>query len=98
MTDKEKAFAVNRIKQELAFDELIEELDKLDAKDLEEFCSENEIDGIRFCDKCGGPIIEGYSCFGGAYCSLVCLEMSEEEYNDQYDENEDCAFWTEWEA
>jgi len=69
-----------------------------DVRDIEEFCSQHNLDGIRFCAKCGKPIIEGYDAYSEIYCSLECLDMTQEQVDDQYsDDADECIYWTEWE-
>lgn len=67
------------------------------VNDVAEFCLENEFEGINFCEKCGKPIIEGYCDEGDAYCSLECLGMTYDEFMEQYSDDIDCIYWTEWE-
>lgn len=102
MTEKEKKFAVARIKEELAVmfntdDDVVKELDNTRAEDLDSFCIKNEIEGLRFCTKCGKPMCEGFLTIDSdPYCSAECLEMSDQEIEDQYSNEDDCIFWTEW--
>lgn len=72
-------------------------IEEKDIYDVIEFCVEYDFDSIRFCEKCGKPIIEGYCDEGDAYCSLECLGMTYEELNKQYSDEHDCVYWTEWE-
>jgi len=101
MTKENREFAIERIKEELQLrnDRLWEELDELNSDKIKDFAEELELDGIRFCHKCGKPMIEGYITPDmGVYCSCECLEMTEKEVEYQYsDEDCDCIFYTEWE-
>lgn len=72
-------------------------MEEKNIEDIKEFIDEQGYAGIRFCEKCGKPIIEGYSDEGDAYCSLDCLGMSYDEFMEQYSDEQDCVFWTEWE-
>jgi hypothetical protein len=56
---------------------------------------------FRYCSNCGKVIVaEGYSINGGCdyYCSDECLYnvMSEEEYNELYDDGEGESYRTDW--
>lgn len=54
-------------------------------------------DCIRFCTECNKPIHEGYMTPDyDTYCSDECLGMTEDEIEEQYDDEDDCIFWTEW--
>lgn len=98
--------------ERLIMDTVAEEVEKIIAlsdfknnikdktiEDYKSLCSNLKIDGLRFCSKCGKPMIDGFldSCSGEAYCSVECTGMSEDEYNNQYSDENDCVFWTEWE-
>lgn len=54
---------------------------------------------MRYCEKCGKPITQGFCFFDGEfyYCSEKCMyqDYTQEEYEELY-ENDD-AYWTTWE-
>lgn len=55
----------------------------------------------KTCDECGKIIKDEEWYFTdqvnmASYCSLECLGMTEEEYDEQYSEVDDCAFMTTW--
>ena len=66
--------------------ELVDELDLLEH--------------IRVCSECGKPMTEGFCIEDGAdyYCSEECLHknLTEEEYNDLYDDGKGESYWTSW--
>ena len=55
---------------------------------------------IRVCSECGKPMTEGFCIEDGAeyYCSEECLHknLTEEEYNDLYDDGKGESYWTSW--
>ena len=55
---------------------------------------------IRVCSECGKPITEGFCIEDGAeyYCSEDCLHknLSDEEYENLYDEGRGNSYWTSW--
>lgn len=64
-------------------------------KDLQE---RYNLDGFRFCTKCGKFIRSGYLTTDmEPYCSLECLEMTEKEIEGQYSDDKNCIVWTDWE-
>ena len=66
--------------------ELVDELDLLEH--------------IRVCSECGKPMTEGFCIEDGAeyYCSEECLHknLTEEEYENLYDEGRGNSYWTSW--
>jgi hypothetical protein len=66
--------------------ELVDELDLLEH--------------IRVCSECGKPMTEGFCIEDGAeyYCSEECLHknMTEEEYENLYDEGRGNSYYTSW--
>ena len=66
--------------------ELVDELDLLEH--------------IRVCSECGKPMMEGFCIEDGAeyYCSEECLHknLTEEEYENLYDEGRGNSYWTSW--
>ena len=61
---------------------------------------ELDLEHIRCCSECGSPMYEGFCIENGAeyYCSEECLHkhLSEEEYNDLYDDGKGDSYWTSW--
>lgn len=61
---------------------------------------ELDLEHIRCCSECGSPMYEGFCIENGAeyYCSEECLHkhLSEEEYNDLYDDGKGESYWTSW--
>ena len=61
---------------------------------------ELDLEHIRCCSECGNPMYEGFCIESGAeyYCSEECLQkhLSEEEYNDLYDDGKGDSYWTSW--
>ena len=58
-----------------------------------------ELDCFRICNECGKPMIEGFVIDGcDTYCSEECLHkhISEEEYNNLYNNGNGEAYWTTW--
>jgi hypothetical protein len=66
--------------------ELVDELDLLEH--------------IRVCSECGKPMTEGFCIEDGAeyYCSEECLHknLTEEEYENLYDEGRGNSYYTSW--
>ena len=66
--------------------ELVDELDLLEH--------------IRVCSECGKPMMEGFCIEDGAeyYCSEECLHknLTEEEYENLYDDGQGNSYWTSW--
>ena len=66
--------------------ELVDELDLLEH--------------IRVCSECGKPMMEGFCIEDGAeyYCSEDCLHknLSDEEYENLYDDGRGNSYWTSW--
>lgn len=57
------------------------------------------LDCFRICDECGKPMIEGFVVDGCCtYCSKDCLHkhISEEEYNNLYNDGDGETYWTTW--
>lgn len=57
------------------------------------------LDCFRICDECGKPMIVGYVIDGcKTYCSDECLHknLSDEEYQELYDEGNGDTYWTTW--
>ena len=58
-----------------------------------------KLDCFRVCSECGKPMIEGYVVDGcDTYCSEECLHkhITEEEFNELYDEGKGDTYWTTW--
>lgn len=57
-------------------------------------------DHCRICSECGRLMTEGYCIESGMayYCSDECLHknMSEEEFNNLYDDGNGDTYWTSW--
>ena len=66
----------------------------------EELVDELELEHIRVCSECGKPMTEGFCIEDGAeyYCSEDCLHknLSDEEYENLYDEGRGNSYWTSW--
>jgi hypothetical protein len=66
----------------------------------EELVDELELEHIRVCSECGKPMTEGFCIEDGAeyYCSEDCLHknLSEEEYDNLYDDGRGNSYWTSW--
>ena len=66
----------------------------------EELVDELELEHIRVCSECGKPITEGFCIEDGAeyYCSEDCLHknLSDEEYENLYDDGRGNSYWTSW--
>lgn len=66
----------------------------------EELVDELELENIRVCSECGKPMTEGYCIENGAeyYCSEECLHknMTDEEYENLYDEGRGDSYYTSW--
>lgn len=56
----------------------------------------------RTCDECNKEMTKGYCIENGMayYCSEKCLHknMTEEEFNELYDNGNGDSYWTEWEC
>ena len=54
----------------------------------------------RICSECGKVMVEGYCIDNGAeyYCSEECLHknLTEEEFNELYDDGKGDSYWTSW--
>jgi len=65
-----------------------------------ELVNELDLEHIRVCSECGKPMTEGFCIEDGAdyYCSEECLHknLTEEEYNDLYDDGKGESYWTSW--
>ena len=72
----------------------------IDNTDVEELVDELDLQHTRCCSHCGNPMYEGFCIENGAeyYCSEECLHkhLSEEEYNDLYDDGKGESYWTSW--
>lgn len=72
----------------------------IDNTEVEELVDELDLEHTRCCSECGSPMYEGYCIENGAehYCSEECLHkhLSEEEYNDLYDDGKGDSYWTSW--
>ena len=58
-----------------------------------------QLDYFRVCDECGKPMIVGYVVNGcDTYCSDECLHkhLTDEEFNELYDEGDGDTYWTTW--
>ena len=66
----------------------------------EELVDELELEHIRVCSECGKPMTEGFCIEDGAeyYCSEDCLHknLSDEEYENLYDDGRGNSYWTSW--
>jgi hypothetical protein len=66
----------------------------------EELVDELDLEHIRVCSECGKPMTEGYCIEDGAeyYCSEECLHkhLTEEEFDNLYDEGRGNSYWTSW--
>ena len=68
-----------------------------DAEFWEKLC--DKLDCFRVCEECGRPMIEGYVVDGcETFCSDECLHkhLSDEEFNELYDDGDGDTFWTTW--
>jgi len=65
-----------------------------------ELVDELDLEHIRVCSECGKPITEGFCIEDGAeyYCSEDCLHknLSDEEYENLYDDGRGNSYWTSW--
>ena len=48
----------------------------------------------RECEECGKGIRAGYILDDGSYCSLECMDLTEQEWDDLYNDDN---YYTEWE-
>jgi len=70
-------------------------IDAYDKSALEQIQDDMYVEEMRFCDVCHKPITEGYEG-GGVWCSLECLGMTEKEVEEQYSDEDDCVYFTQW--
>ena len=72
----------------------------IEQADLQYVIDELDLEHIRCCSECGNPMYEGFCIESGAeyYCSEECLHkhLSEEEYNNLYDDGKGESYWTSW--
>ena len=65
-----------------------------------ELVDELDLEHIRVCSECGKPMTEGFCIEDGAeyYCSEECLHknLTEEEYDNLYDDGRGNSYWTSW--
>ena len=65
-----------------------------------ELVDELDLEHVRACSECGKPMTEGYCIEDGAeyYCSEDCLHkhLTEEEYDNLYDDGRGNSYWTSW--
>ena len=65
-----------------------------------ELVDELDLEHIRVCSECGKTMYEGYCIENGAeyYCSEECLHknLTDEEYENLYDEGRGDSYWTSW--
>ena len=65
-----------------------------------ELVDELDLEHIRVCSECGKPMTEGFCIEDGAeyYCSEGCLHknLTEEEYENLYDEGRGNSYYTSW--
>ena len=65
-----------------------------------ELVDELDLEHIRMCSECGKPMTEGFCIEDGAeyYCSEECLHknLTEEEYENLYDEGRGNSYYTSW--
>jgi hypothetical protein len=65
-----------------------------------ELVDELDLEHIRVCSECGKPMTEGFCIEDGAqyYCSEDCLHknLTEEEYDNLYDEGRGDSYYTSW--
>lgn len=71
---------------EIFWEELLEEFEALDN-----YC-------FTICEKCGRPMIEGYTMQGSHYCSDACLheDYTEEQIEQLCTEDNDECYYTVW--
>lgn len=76
-------------------------IEETEETEDDESGSINGMGEVRSCNACGKAMSEGYCIEGGMeyYCSKVCLntEISDEEFEELYDDGEGDSYWTEWE-
>lgn len=74
--------------------------DFIDNGNIQEAIDELDLEHVRCCSECGKPMYEGFCIENGAeyYCSEECLHknLSEEEYNNLYDDGRGDSYWTSW--
>ena len=65
-----------------------------------ELVDELDLKHVRACSECGKPMTEGFCIEDGAeyYCSEDCLHknLSDEEYENLYDDGRGNSYWTSW--
>ena len=65
-----------------------------------ELVDELDLEHIRVCSECSKPMTEGYCIENGAeyYCSEECLHknLTNEEYENLYDEGRGDSYYTSW--
>ena len=68
--------------------------------DTETLVDELDLEHVRACSECGKPMYEGFCIENGAeyYCSEECLHkhLTEEEYENLYDDGNGDSYWTSW--
>lgn len=74
--------------------------DFIDNGNIQEAIDELDLEHVRCCSECGKPMTEGYCIEDGAeyYCSEDCLHknLSDEEYENLYDDGRGNSYWTSW--
>ena len=72
----------------------------IDNTDVDELVDELDLEHSRCCSECGKPMYEGFCIENGAeyYCSEECLHkhLTEEEYENLYDDGRGNSYWTSW--
>lgn len=72
----------------------------IDNTDVEELVDELDLEHSRCCSECGKSMYEGFCIENGAeyYCSEECLHkhLTEEEYENLYDDGNGDSYWTSW--
>ena len=65
-----------------------------------ELVNELDLEHIRVCSECGKPMYQGFCIEDWAeyYCSEECLykNLTEEEYDNLYDDGRGNSYWTSW--
>ena len=74
--------------------------DFIENGNIQEAIDELDLEHSRCCSECGKPMYEGFCIENGAeyYCSEECLHkhLTEEEYENLYDEGRGNSYWTSW--
>lgn len=74
--------------------------DFIDNGNIQEAIDELDLEHVRCCSECGKPMYEGFCIEDGAeyYCSEDCLHknLSDEEYENLYDDGRGNSYWTSW--